>query len=47
MQSVEGSEVFAEVDMAHAYWQLPLADESKELMFIQTPLGVFLRNFLL
>ena len=41
MQSVQGSEMFAKVDMAHAYWQLPLAEEWKELMWIQTPLGVF------
>ena len=47
MQLVEGSTCFAKVDMAHAYWQLPLAEESKEIMSIQTPLGVFSSNRLL
>lgn len=41
IQSVEGSTVYAKIDMAHAYWQLPLAKESQELMSIQTPLGVY------
>lgn len=47
MQTVEGSRCFAKIDMAHAYWQLPLADQSKEIMSIQTPLGVFSSNRLL
>ena len=47
MQSVGGSEVFAKVNMDHAYWQLPLADELKELMSIQTLLGVYASNRLL
>jgi len=41
LQSVEGSTCFAKIDMAHAYWQCPLATESQEMMSIQTPIGVY------
>ncbi len=41
LQSTQGSTCFAKVDMAHAYWQLPLAPESQEMLSIQTPLGVY------
>lgn len=40
-QDIEGSICFANVDLAHGYWQIPLADESQEMMSIQTPLGVY------
>ena len=39
--SVAGSSVFAKVDMCHAYWQIPLHEDSRELMSIQTPIGVY------
>lgn len=32
---------FAQVDMCHAYWQLPLGKLSQEVMTVQTPLGIF------
>lgn len=41
LQSVEGITCFAKIDMAHAYWQLPLAKESQEMLSIQNPLGVY------
>jgi len=40
-QDVSGSTCFANIDLAHGYWQIPLADESQEMMSIQTPLGVY------
>lgn len=39
--SIAGSKVYAQVDMCHAYWQLPLSKASQELMTIQTPLRFF------
>ena len=39
--SVAGSSVFASVDMCHAYWQIPLHEDSRECMSIQTPVGVY------
>ena len=47
MQTVGGSKFFAKIDMAHAYCWLPLGEESKPLMSIQTPLGVYSSNRLL
>ncbi len=44
LQSTQGSSCLAKVDMAHAYWQLPLAPESQEMLSIQTPLGVWIDN---
>ena len=41
LQTVEGSKCFAKIDMAHAYWQVPIANDSQEMMSIQTPLGVY------
>ena len=40
-QDIEGSKCFANVDLAHGYWQIPLAEESQEMMSILTPLGVY------
>ena len=47
IQSVQGSRFFAKMDMAHAYWQLPLAKESQEMMSIKTSLGVYFSTRLL
>ncbi len=41
LQDIEGSICFANVDLAHGYWQIPLAEESQEMMSIQTPIGVY------
>lgn len=38
IQSTEGSNVFAKIDMCHAYWQIPLHESSQEFMSIQIPL---------
>ena len=40
-RSVVGSKYFANIDMCHAYWQLLLHLLSREIMSIQTPIGVF------
>lgn len=47
LYAAERSTRFAKIDMAHAYWQLPLASDSQELLSIQTPLGVYSSNRLL
>ena len=41
LQNVEESERYVDIDMAHAYWQLRLAQDSQEMLNIQTPFGVF------
>ena len=41
LQDIEGSKCFANKDLAHGYWQIPLAEESQEMMSIQTPIGVY------
>ena len=41
VQSVVGSEVFAQIDLCHAYWQLALHILSQDIMPIRTPIGVF------
>ena len=40
-QDIVGSTCFANVDLAHGYWQVPLSPESLEMMSIQTPIGVY------
>ena len=40
-QDIVGSTCFANVDLAHGYWQVPLSEESQEMMSIQTPIGVY------
>lgn len=40
-QDVAGSTCFVSCDLAHGYWQIPLAAESQEMLSIQTPRGVF------
>ena len=40
-QDISGSNCFANMDLAHGYWQIPLAEESQEMMSIQTPIGVY------
>lgn len=47
LQSKQGSNCFAKIDMAHAYCQLPLAPQSQEMLSIQTPIGVFTSRRLL
>ena len=47
LQEVAGSKLYAKMDLAHGYWQIPLAAESQDMMSIQTPLGVFTPNRLL
>lgn len=46
-RSIEGSSVFANIDMCHAYWQIPLDEGSREVMSIQTPSGVYTPNRIL
>lgn len=41
LQDISGSTCFANIDLAHGYWQVPLAKESQEIMSIQTPIGVY------
>ena len=41
LQDIEGSTCFANIDLAHGYWQIPLSVESQEMMSIQTPIGVY------
>ena len=41
LQDVSGSRCFANLDLAHGYWQVPLSKESQEMMSIQTPIGVY------
>ncbi len=41
IQQCEGSKVYAEIDFPHGFWQLPLDGESREIMSIQTPFGVY------
>ena len=41
LQDVAGSTCFANIDLAHGYWQVPLSKESQEMMSIQTPIGVY------
>jgi len=41
LQDIEGSTCFANADLAHSYWQVPLSKESQEMMSIQTPIGVY------
>lgn len=40
-QDIAGSSCFANVDLAHGYWQIPLAQDSQEMMSIQTLIGVY------
>ena len=40
-QDIFGSVCFAHMDLAHGYWQVPLAKESQEMMSIQSPVGVY------
>eukprot|EP00171_Calliarthron_tuberculosum_P014233 IDg14233t1 len=40
-QDISGSSYFANIDLAHGYWQIPLAKESQEMMSIQTQVGVY------
>lgn len=47
LQAVQGSKCFANLDLAHCYRQVPLEKESQEMMYIQTPCGVFSFNRLL
>ncbi len=41
LQDIEGSKYFANIDLAHGYWQISLAKESQEMTSIQTPIGVY------
>lgn len=40
-RSVVGGNCFAKIDLCHAYWQVPLHENSQEIMSIQIPLGVY------
>lgn len=40
-QYVAGSRFFAKLDLLHAYWQLPLAEDSQEYFTITTPCGLY------
>lgn len=39
--TTDGSKCFAKMYMAHSYWQFPFAEESQEMLSIQTPLGIY------
>ena len=41
LQDTQGSKCYANIDKAHAYWQLALDEESQEIHSIQTPIGVY------
>jgi hypothetical protein len=41
LQRVEGSNCYASMDLVQAYWQIPLAEETREILSIQTPCGVY------
>ena len=36
-----GEQCFAKINMAHTHWQVPIDNNSQEMMFIQTPHGIF------
>ena len=40
-KTIRGGTVFANIDLFHAYWQIPLHPESQECMPTQTLLGVY------
>ena len=40
-QDISGSQCFGKFDLAHGYWQVPLAEESQEMKSIQTPNGFY------
>jgi Reverse transcriptase (RNA-dependent DNA polymerase) len=40
-QTLQGSKVFAKIDLCHAYWQLALDRICQEIFSIQTPLGIY------
>ncbi|XP_060759945.1 uncharacterized protein K02A2.6-like [Neoarius graeffei] len=44
MATLSGGTVFSKIDLASAYQQVPLDDESKKLLTINTHRGVFLYN---
>ena len=44
---MSGSTCFADIDFAHGYWQKPQAEESQEMIPIQTPIGIYLSRRLL
>ena len=41
LQDTQGSTCYANIDKAHAYWQLALEEDSQEIHSIQTPIGVY------
>lgn len=41
MLGLAGSRFFAKLDLLHAFWLLPLAEQSRKYLAIQTPIGVF------
>lgn len=38
---LHGATFFANLDLSHCYWQLPLAEDSQECQSFLTPDGVF------
>ena len=46
MRAIHGSRIFSKIDLANAYLQIPLAEESRCLTTINTPWGLFQFNFL-
>lgn len=40
-QEISGSQIFANDDVAHGYWQFLLSNESQEIISIQTPIGIY------
>ena len=38
---VSGSQIFADIDFRHAFWQIPLHENSQEFLAFSTPAGTF------
>ncbi len=47
LRNVAGSTAFATIDLSHAYWQILLHEDSKEIMSIQTPVELYTPNRIL
>lgn len=47
IQNLSSAQFFANIDLAHGYWQIPLSSNSQEMLSIQTPIGVYSSNRLL
>jgi len=46
LNEVKGAKFFSKIDLTNAFLQLPISDNSKQLVTINTPYGLFRYNFL-